>query len=389
MTFAVVAGLGCTPEPEPTGARSVCESQTEVDSSVAPHPRARQLQLALEEAVNAGLPGAVMAIRDQDGVWEGSAGLVDLGRGDPMQTCHRTRIASVTKTFVAVTVLALAEQGLLDLDATLSEVVPEKTRSLRHADEITVAQLLNHTSGVYNFLDVEIVLELFNRPNRTWTTRECYDHALTSDPEFSPGRDWSYSNTNYLLLAWVIEAVTEQPQADVVAEQILEPLQLTNTRYHVDDFRFDGVAHGYFDLLGDRTLVDSTETYANLCVGADGGMVSTAGDLLMFYDHLLARRDLLNEASLEEMMPRVETNDDEFPNYGYGLEAWGEEGPRRGIGHGGHEFGYRTFAYYFPERDVTFVLWFNASSLLPNDQNIAAVINRERGRLRDVALGLE
>lgn len=380
---------GCEVEPEPVAAPAACFQRGESPANAGSHPRAEELQTALEEAVGAGLPGAVMAIRDEHGTWEGAAGMVDLGRSEPMRTCHRTRIASVTKTFVAVTVLALVEQGLLDLNATLSEVLPDKTRGLRHADRITVEQLLNHTSGVYNFIDVELALELFNRPDRTWTTHECYDHALTGDPEFAPGGGWSYSNTNYLLLAWIIEAVTGSSQAQVVDEQILAPLQLDETRYHVDDFRFDGVAHGYFDLLGDRTLVDSTESYANLCVGADGGMVSTARDLLSFYDHLFAQRDLLSAASLERMMPRVETGEHDFPEYGLGVEAWGNEGPRRGVGHGGHEFGYRTFAYYFPENDVTFVLWFNASSLLPTDDNIAAVINAQRNRLRDVALGLE
>ncbi|MCH9680332.1 MAG: beta-lactamase family protein [Deltaproteobacteria bacterium] len=388
LLFALVsAGGACDPAPEAEGEPAWCSASTLPAESGAEHPLADVLQPALESAVDAGLPGVTMAIRDRDGVWLGSAGLADLGRGTPMQPCHRTRIASVTKTFVATTVLLLAERGLIDLDASLTRYLPEQAGQLPHADQISVRQLLDHTSGVYNFLDVAIVLELFNRPRRTWTVDECFANAQSNDAEFSPGSGWGYSNTNYVLLGWIIEAVTGRLHEEVMRTELFERLSMEQTSYRVDGFDFDGVAHGYFDLMGDRTMVDSTDSYANLCVGPDGGMVSTAHDLLVFYDHLFARRDLLGEGSLAAMMPSVETGEDDFPLYGLGVEAWGE-GTRRGIGHGGHEFGYRTFAYYFPQHDVTFVVWFNASSLLPSPDNIAAVINAQRDRLRDLALRL-
>ncbi|MBV1857175.1 MAG: beta-lactamase family protein [Nannocystaceae bacterium] len=385
--LAVFACVACDLDPQPEGAPSVCLPR-EADPGPE-HPLAQRLQAALEDAVDSGLPGVVLAVRDTHGTWEGSAGFVDLGRGEPMLSCHRTRIASVTKTFIATTVLSLAEEGLLDLDAPLSTLLPERTASLPNANRITTTQLLEHTSGVYNFLDVELVLDLFNRPDDTWSVEACYAHALDSDAEFSPGEDWSYSNTNYLLLGWIIEAVTGKPQEQVVGERILEPLELDETSYVVDSFDFEGVAHGYFDLMGDGALVDSTQNYANLCVGADGGMVSSARDLLTFFDHLLGQRDVLGEESLDRMMPSVETGDDNFPLYGAGVEAWGPPGRTRGIGHGGHEFGYRTFAYHFPEADVTLVIWFNASSLIPTDDNISKDINAARDKLRDIVLEMQ
>ena len=384
LLLAVFAASACGVQPQPEGEPARCLAHAASDTT-APHPLADVLQPALEDAVDAGLPGVVMAIRDRDGAWEGAAGFADLGRETPMQTCHRTRIASVTKTFIAATVLALAEEGLLDLDATVAEMLPGERDRLPHADEVTVRQLLSHTSGVYNFLDVGLVLELFNRPGRTWTVAECYDHALGHDAAFAPGVDWSYSNTNYILLGWIIEAAKGRPHEDVMREEIFEPLQMRSTSYRVDRFDFHGVAHGYFDLLGDRTLIDSTESYANLCVGPDGGMVSTAHDVLLFYDALFARRDLLAAQSVDEMMPFARTDESDFPLYGLGVEQWGD-GERLGVGHGGHEFGYRTFAYYFPHQDVTFVVWFNASSLLPTDRNVAATIEAQRDRLRDLAL---
>lgn len=379
--------LACDVEAEPVGAPSTCRAPS--DPSVRQHPLAGLLQAALEGAVDDGVPGVVMAIRDADGVWEGSAGYVDLGRAEPMRSCHRTRIASVTKTFISTAIMALAEEGRLDLDAPISTLLPDRTRALPNADRVTTRQLMQHTSGVYNFIDVPLVLDLFNRPSDTWTVQECYAHALDNDAEFEPGADWSYSNTNYLLLGWILEAVTGQTQERVLEERFFEPLAMHDTHYAVDAFDFDGVAHGYFDLMGDGALVDSTTTYANLCVGADGGMVSSARDLLTFYDHLFAVGDIVSDETLADMMPRVETGEEDFPLYGAGLEAWGPPGRRRGIGHGGHEFGYRTFAYYFPEADVTFIVWFNASSLQPTEDNISEVISGHRDRLRNIVLGVD
>ncbi len=327
-----------------------------------------------------------MAIRDTDGVWEGAAGLADLDRGLEMETCHGTRIASVTKPFVAAALLRLVEQGRIDLDQTVAHYLPQRSRRLPHAQAITVRHLLSHTSGVHNFLDLDFVLDLMNRPGRTWTMEEAYDHALGSKAEFAPGNDWSYSNTNYLLAAWVIEAVSGKKHDELMTAEIFDPLRLSGTSYRPDAFDFDGVVRGYLDLYGDGALVDASDNYANSCVGPDGGMVSTAHDLLVFIDALLAQRTLLQDNTLAQMMPSIPTDEERFPEYGLGLESWDEDGVR-GIGHGGHEFGYRTFAYYFPEQDVSFVLWFNTSSLSPLGDNISDVIEAHRVALRDLALG--
>lgn len=382
--FALLSVAGCSVSTEPVGAPPTCAHPA---SASTEHPLGEALQAALDEAVADGLPGVVLAIRDGDGAWEGGAGLADLGRATPIETCHRTRIASVTKTFVAVTVLQLAEEGLLDLDASLTSYLPEVGRDIPHAEEISVRQLLDHTSGVRNFLDVNMVLALVNEPSRTWTLRQCFEHAAGKAEAFPPGEDWRYSNTNYLLLGWIIEAVAGAPHETVMAERLFEPLGLSDTSYVPDAFDFDGVVHGYFDLMGDGALLDSTRDYANLCVGPDGGVVSSARDVRTFYEHLFSEQDLLQTETLAQMTPRVATGYDDFPRYGLGVESWVSDAGVEAIGHGGHEFGYRTFAYYFPTHDATFVFWVNASSLQPTDSNVAATIERHRDQLRDIVLG--
>lgn len=381
--FFLTQVQACAPDPQ--GAEPVCVTSSSQLPPLSTHPKANALAEGLQQAIAAGIPGASLAIRDENGVWEGAAGFADLDRGLSMQTCHSTRIASVTKPFVAATLLRLVEQGLIDLDQTVAHYLPNETERLPHAKSITVHQLLNHTSGVHNFLDLEFVLDLINRPSKTWTMNEAYEHALRSKADFAPGDDWSYSNTNYLLAAWVMEAVSDKKHEAQMAAEIFRPLDLAGTSYRADSFEFDGVVRGYLDLYGDGALVDASDNYANSCVGPDGGMVSTAHDLLVFFDALLAQKTLLSDEMLSEMLPSIPTGELLFPKYGLGLELWEEDGVR-GIGHGGHEFGYRTFAYYFPERDVTFVLWFNTSSLNPTDNNIAHVVNAQRRALRDIAL---
>jgi CubicO group peptidase (beta-lactamase class C family) len=117
-------------------------------------------------------------------------------------------------------------------------------------------------------------------------------------------------------------------------------------------------------------------------------MISTAHDLLVFFDALFTTDALLTATERESLMPSVPTGGERFPAYGLGVERW-EEGGRWGVGHGGHEFGYRTFAYHFPEEDVTFVLWVNVSSLTPTAENSAVIIDAHRLALRDLVLAAE
>lgn len=381
LSLAVFPACGSDPQ----GAAPRCVTSSPALAPRIDHPLGGELAKGLARAISVGLPGASMAIRDADGVWEGAAGRADLERGLEMETCHSTRIASVTKPFVATALLRLVDQGVVDLDETVAHYLPKKSRRLPHAKSITVRQLLSHTSGVHNFLDLQFVLDLMNRPGRTWTMEEAYDHAIRSRADFAPGDDWAYSNTNYLLASWIIEAASGAQHEAVMAAEIFSPLRLDGTSYRPDSFGFDGVVRGYLDLYGDGALVDASDTYANSCVGPDGGMVSTAHDLLVFIDALLAQKTLLDDRTLAQMMPSIPTDEDRFPEYGLGLESWDEDGVR-GVGHGGHEFGYRTFAYYFPEQDVSFVLWFNTSSLNPLGDNISNVIEAQRVALRNIAL---
>lgn len=351
----------CGPvEESHASAEATCEAPL-----TAPHPRAAALQRALDEATAGIVPGAIWYVADARGSWVGATGYADMAREIPMQPCTPHRIASVTKSFVAVTTLRLAQRGELSLDDPIARwLTPERAAQFEASDQVTVRQLLQHSSGYANFT-LPISIALFNDPERTWST----DYALTlaaSDRRLfdTPGARHEYANTNYLLLAEVIEGVTGRSHQEVLREEVFAPAALSHTSYAPDEVRFDDTLdRGYMELQKTGEFIDVSDTYANNVIGADGGIVSTAEDVGRFLRAALVGEGLLDEAPRDALRAWLPSESDwGFEGYGLGFARWvtphGE-----GMGHTGQEFGYLTFAYHFPERDVTFVFMTNASAI--------------------------
>lgn len=235
------------------------------------------------------------------------------GAGPPRHPVHRFRIGSNSKTFVAVIVLQLAEEGTLGLDDPLEDYLP---RAVPRGSEITIRQLLNHTSGLANYTDFPEWLE---RVDDSTTLRpvDVLEFAAAKKREFArPGASWSYSNTNYTALGLVIEKVTGHTLRQELARRIVRPLELRST-----------------ELASTRRLPDLRDAGVNPNVPwAAGGIVSSAGDLARFFAALLSGR-LVSEGSLKEMQQTVQ--DPVGPSrYGLGLEPtdlacgtfWGNAG---------------------------------------------------------------
>ena len=369
-------GLGCDP-PARDRSRYACTLAPNNTASTATHPRADRHAAALRDAVAGRLPGAVLFVHDADGIWVGAEGSADLDLDVALQPCHRTRIASVTKMLVATVVLRLAARGIVDLDRPWGPQAPPSIASrFEAADRVTVRQLLQHTSGYADYSGVPWGIELFNDPERTFTRDDVLDRAAKLDRLFdAPGRRHEYANTNYVLLGTVIDHATGRSHADILREEVFEPAGMASASYDPDRFEFDGVVRGYLDLYGDRALVDATETYAINTAGPQGAVAATASDVGFALDALFREHTLLDEDSRAAMMSWIEYDGLRgFDAYGLGLERWTTDfGPA--VGHIGQEFGYLTFAFYFLEHDVTFVLWINASSIAePTDANLTGEI---------------
>lgn len=291
-------------------------------------------QSALEAArAAAGAYGVTFAaVRNGELLWAGSSGRARDGR-TPLTPGTPLVIGSVTKTFVAATVLQLAEEGRLRLDDPVRRHLPE-LRDL--SQEITIAQLLDHTSGLADLFNDETRTGLEERPEHAWTSEEVL--GTLDAPWYQPGEGWAYANTNYYLLSLVIERVTGATLTEVLTSRFLAPLGLGST-----------------GILDGRTPGGPLEPAWTSIFWGSGAMSASAADLARWGDALYTG-GVLQPASRALML---ELNDHD---YGYGVQLVEVDG-RKGYGHTGLLNTYTTLLYHLPKEGVTLALLVNRSQV--------------------------
>ncbi|MFE2751835.1 serine hydrolase domain-containing protein [Actinosynnema sp. NPDC059335] len=252
------------------------------------------------------------------------------------------RIGSATKTFVATVVLQLVDEGRVGLDDPVDRYVAGVPAG-RNGDRVTVRQVLNHTSGLYDYAhEAGYSTNRWRGADRfrTYRPRDLLDVAFARPSHFDPGQGWRYSNTNYIVAGMVVERVTGRTYGDEVRARVLRPLGLRHT---LVPGRYPGLPHpharGYAEV--DGALVDATLMNPTLDWAA-GEMISTADDLNRFFDALLSGR-LTSAASLDAMRQTREDTGTVFA-YGLGLQRFDLPCGRSVWGHGGELLGYRTYA---------------------------------------------
>ncbi len=282
-----------------------------------------------------------MLVRDSTGIRAGAAGYANLRTKERMRVDHAFRVGSITKTFVSTVALQLAAEGTLGLDDSIERWLPGL---VPNGQAITLRQLLNHTSGIYNYTEDQALFgSLTRNPRRVLTPVELVAVATKHGPNFSPGRSWSYSNTGYILLGLVIEKATATSLEQELRERIFEPLGLTRTSFPAAPTLPRPFAHGYLPLLvpmPNGKPVDVTAWNPSWAWAA-GALVSTAGDLARFYAALV-RGELLPTEQLREMKTAVPSNGSS--QYGLGL-ASDPSDCGRVLGHTGGVPGYTSIAY--------------------------------------------
>jgi D-alanyl-D-alanine carboxypeptidase len=245
---------------------------------------ASKLQRAVDDVVAAGAPGAVVVVRDGDRTRRLSSGLGDVANGTPIHVADRARIGGVTKSFTATVVLQLAGEGRLRLGDTVERWLPGR---ISNGSAITIRQLLNHTSGIFNFTEDPSVLAPYAEDlTRIYNLDEGVRIANEHGPLFAPGTQLSYSNTNYVLLGMIVEKATGTSLAAQLAQRIFEPLGLRHTTYPTSSEMPGPYMHGYF---GGDTSFDVTALSPTL-FGPAGAILSNAEDLGHFYRALLRGR---------------------------------------------------------------------------------------------------
>jgi D-alanyl-D-alanine carboxypeptidase len=293
-----------------------------------------ETQAVVDGFVAAGAPGAMVFGRDGRRSWSVDAGTAELGTDRPIRPHDRVRVASNTKMYVSAVVLQLVAEGRLGLDDSVEQHLPGLIQGNGYdGDAITVRQLLQHTSGLADY--VQDVLDPGS--NHPWEPADLVHIGLSHPPVFAPGTGWGYSNTGYIVLGMIVEAVTGDDVGAEITDRIIRPLGLRETSYpETGDREIPGPhAHGYFTFPGQSEEVDVTELEPSI-PGAAASMISTGPDMVQFTRALLDGRvvppDLL--AQMRTTVPA------QGGGYGLGIkeiplpcggEAWGHSGNMPGF----------------------------------------------------------
>jgi D-alanyl-D-alanine carboxypeptidase len=299
--------------------------------------------MAMDAAVAAGVPGVTATAEDGHGAWSATAGVGDTGTGRPRSAADRYRVGSITKTFVATVLLQLEAEGRLSLDDTVDKWQPGVVRGHGHdGRHITVRQLLNHTSGVFDYTrDTGFYRAVFTEDGffrhryDTHTPGELVRIAMRHRPDFPPGTSWKYSNTNYVLAGMVIEKVTGHPYATEIERRIIAPLRLRGTSLPGTRVTVPRPSSRSYSKFTDpkSPAHDVTQLNPSLASAA-GEMISDSADLDRFYSALL-RGKLLPPRQLAEMKTTVEATGIPGARYGLGImdrrltcgvHVWGHDG---------------------------------------------------------------
>jgi D-alanyl-D-alanine carboxypeptidase len=333
------------------------------ETTTAAHPQAR-----LTRAIDADLvahpkiPGEAVSVRGTGLDVEAARGYADVKMKTPLKVDTPFRVASVTKTFVAAAVLRLVEQHQVALDQPIARYLSPNTTALLtrggyEPGTITVRELLNHTSGLYDYAASRAYDTLNTTdPGRHWTPREQLQFAMDhGHPLAAPGRRYHYADTNYVLLGEILERATGHSLAQAVRDEVgFAKLGLDETYWESFEPAPAGQApraHQYYDRTFDNITLDAS---ADLYGG--GGLVSTVGDLTRFFRGLFDGQVFTDPSTLHEML--TITKPARHAGAGLGIFATKIAGEQC-WGHPGY---WGTEAYACPKEKMAFALETNQAN---------------------------
>lgn len=365
---------------------SASGQETRTSGSAGQAGLERRLQAYLDSLhASASFPGVTLGVTLADGrTLVVAAGQADTARREPMPAAARMPAGSVGKSFVAAVALQLVAEGRLDPDARIERHLGNEVwfTRLPNARDITVRQLMNHTSGLVRWeFDPRVAALMTREPDHVWTPVERLTYVFDTDAPFPPGGGWTYSDTNYIVLGMIIERITGADLYDEVHARLLRPLGLHDT-FPSDRRRLPGVVQGYAgpqNPFGGRdAMIENGRFIVNPQMEwAGGGFVTTAGDLSRWAWHLY-RGDAVPARLLPQMLDGVPSRLGGDARYGLGViirsTPWGT-----GFGHSGFFPGYATEMRYYPDLRIAAAVQFNTSVARSMGRSTSAILDDVAG----------
>jgi len=337
------------------------KKQTATSDTAALKRISESARIRLEQLrAKAGFPGANFAFVLPDGAGASvSVGVSDIVSQRPLVSTDLMLAGSVGKTFVAATMLQLAQEGKVSLDDKIERWFKDDAwfKRLPNATSVTVRMLLNHSSGIPDQDSTKLGKAIRANPDRSWNPEELIAFVLGKKPLFAAGEDYSYADTNYLMAGMIIERITEQTLYREVTRRFLKPLNLAHT-IPQEGRVISGLINGYTSdaaIAGPKgaMIVDGKFTFNPQCEWAGGGFASTAEDLA-HWAKALYEGQLIEQPYFDQMLTGIKAT----IRYGLGVVigegAWGKS-----YGHDGEFPGYISAMEYFPRYRVAVAIQFN------------------------------
>jgi D-alanyl-D-alanine carboxypeptidase len=337
----------------------------EFEDSSALNPDTDNFQNILQTMTDNGVVGVQMSVMNENGMWLGASGKADIYNDVNMLPCNKTRVGSTVKMFTATIILKLQEEGKLDIQQPIADYLNnEHISKIPNADKATIFQLLQHSSGIYNYIqNLQFQTASLNDLLKSWSADELLQYADGKAAYFEPGADVSYSNTNYILLGLLIEQIEGKPLYQVFNEKIISPLNLQNTMFAGENPVPDGIVRGYIDVYSNLEVIESTYYSGWDYFTADGGLISNVYDMNVFFRALMSGA-IINTASLDQMISWQAPKSFELSilEIAYGLGIFKMETERGACYfHSGDAIGYYANMMYFPEDGTTIVYAVNSN----------------------------
>jgi CubicO group peptidase (beta-lactamase class C family) len=317
------------------------------------------------------IPGLSLAVvKDGRVVYEKTYGLANLELNVPVTADTLFQIQSITKTFTAAALMLLVEEGKLSLDDPVSKHLDGTPDTWK---AITLRHLLNHTSGIKDFI---------NEPTASLRLDVTEADVLTATAprplNFAPGERYAYSNTGYHLLAMVIRKVTSQSYGDFLAARVFKPMGMSHTFVQDLSAVLPGRASGY--LWRDGKIVNGNFIAQPILSYGGGGILSTAADLAK-WDAALRGEALLKKPTLEQMWTPATLNDGKPSGYGLGWGVGAYDGHRYVQHSGSHATGFQSFMRRYLDDGLTVIVLINQSGRADPGKIVAAVVAMFDSRL--------
>jgi D-alanyl-D-alanine carboxypeptidase len=361
-TISLVAS-GCSSSSDESSSSSSTTTTSSASSTAEPSQGVEFQKILDDTRAKAGFPGVIAQVASPDGTWTGTSGTVGQGKTQTPKATDKTRIGSLTKTMTATLLLQLVQEGKVSLDDTIGKYVP----GVPNGDVATLLQLADMTSGIPSYTSSQAVQDkYFANPQYNWPPQELVDAVKPLPADFAPGKGWSYSNTNYVLLGMVIEQVLNQPISDVFEQRLFKPLGMSDTTFaggstEIGDPHLDGLTN---QNQPPGQNVDSTHWNPSFAFTA-GAVISTLDDLKKWGQALFTGEGVLDPAT--QQLRRDSIIHDIPPNTattGYGIGI----GDRNGWwGHDGDIPGYNSVLFHNYDSDTTIIVLTNSDNTFTVD----------------------